>query len=87
MRKGKPLWKVFMEEEQMKHGGKRSGAGRKSSGNPLVNTSFRITPENWAYLQRLGGSKGKLINALVREHRLKESAGSVQIPEEEPKCL
>ena len=56
----------------MTHGGKREGAGRKRSGVALINTSFRITPDNWAYLQTIGKSKGKLVNELLEAHRLKQ---------------
>lgn len=57
---------------EMTRGGKREGAGRKRSGLALIRTSFRITPQNLAYLQTVRGSKGKLINELIAEHRLKQ---------------
>ena len=54
------------------YGGKREGAGRKTSEKAKKMVSFRLAPDVLGYLNSTGRSKAQVIEEALREHKLKE---------------
>lgn len=51
------------------HGGKREGAGRKTSEAAKKMVSFRLAPDVLEYLESTGRAKAQVVEEALREHR------------------
>jgi len=68
----------------MTRGGKRTGAGRKPDPGTIrvICKAITLPPECWAWIDRQGGSRGKVVRGLI-EIKIKQEEGKM---EDNEKC-
>lgn len=60
--------------EIVKHGGKREGAGRKSTGRKRITTTLTLSPKVVDYLKTKGRAKSDYVEALICADMIKGEA-------------
>jgi len=64
----------------MTRGGKRTGAGRKPDPGTIkvISKAITLPPECWAWIDRQGGSRGKVVRGLI-EIKIKQEENKMEI--------
>lgn len=65
---------------ELKHGGKRAGAGRTRSDSSKKMVSFRLAPDVIDYLNSADKPKAQVVEEALRDHREKHTIYAVFLP-------